>query len=142
MMGGAPIIRATRRRRRLQPGINLVPMLDMVFNLLFFFLLATDFRQSLAHMEVRLPSAAPGQPAATPEEDATITLDAESRIYYRDREVVPEELDLELHVLAAKGTTRIVVRGDERVNYGKVVEVMNRCKAAGLTEVQLDLRPM
>jgi biopolymer transport protein TolR len=89
-----------------------------------------------------LPSAAAGSSAAEAAADPTaVTIDADGNLYFKNRQMVAEEIDLELHVLAGKGTTKIVVRGDERVNYGKVVELMNRCKAAGLTEVLLDLRP-
>jgi biopolymer transport protein ExbD len=129
-----------RRRNSLDFGVNLTPMLDMIFNLLFFFVLATQIRQETAQMEVRLPSTATQSAARELTRPLAVTLDSAGKIFFNDREMVEAELALELHALAAKGQKEIFIRGDERVDYGRVVTVMDVCKRAGLGSVLLDLK--
>lgn len=132
-----------RRRARMEPGFNLTPMLDMIFYLLFFFIMATKMRDdNERQMAVRLPAAAGAVATEIKKEAApSITLGPDGKIFFKSRSMVKEELDLELRHLLGKGQTEIAIRGDERVNYGRVVEVMGWCKLAGMKSVMLDLRP-
>jgi len=130
----------SRRRTRMMPGFNLTPMLDMVFYLLFFFILATKMRDESARLDVRLPASATAPAAADRERRPALTLDAQGRVFFKNRPMLHEELALELAHLAGQGVKEIAIRGDERVVYGRVVEVMDWCKQAGMKTVLLDLR--
>lgn len=131
-----------RRRAGMEPGFNLTPMLDMIFYLLFFFILATKIRDdNEQRMDVKLPQAASSvEAAAKREPPPSLTLGADGRVFFKGREMVKEELDLELTYLAAKGQQEISIRGDEKVDYGRVIEVMDWCKLAGLKTVLLDMK--
>jgi biopolymer transport protein ExbD len=129
----------TRRAGALEPGINLTPMLDMIFNLLFFFVLATNIRDESTRMDIRLPSAASAARETSEEKPLSITVNAEGRVFFKDRPMVKEELELELRHLIQKGRHEVAIRGDERVDYGRVIEVMDWCKLAGMKSVILTL---
>ena len=123
--------RPPRRRRRLEAGITLTPMLDVIFNLIFFFVLTTTIRQEMTQLPVRLPEAASSQAAAataTP----TLVLDAEGRLYFDDRYVADSELELLLRDLAAGGGTEIRLRGDKEAQWERVVRVMDICRKVGM----------
>lgn len=121
-----------RRRRRLSAGINLTPMLDIVFNLLFFFVMSTEIKSGMGQLSMRLPqasSAARAQPAPIP----TLTLDQAGQIFYESRPVADSELELVLRSVAQKGGREVRLRGDERADLGKAVKVMDLCRKTGLS---------
>jgi biopolymer transport protein ExbD len=130
---------AQRRHARIEPGFNLTPMLDMIFYLLFFFIMATKIRDMTdQNMDVRLPSAKSGttvQAEATP----SVTLTSDGKVFYHDHALERGELDQALHTLVNQGRQEIALRGDKRVDYGRVVEVMDWCKQAGMKSVLLEL---
>ena len=130
----------SRRRTRMTPGFNLTPMLDMVFYLLFFFILATKMRDESARLDVRLPASATAPAAAERDRRPALTLDAQGRVFFQSRPMIREQLEMELVRLVGKGQKEIAIKGDERVGYGRVVEVMDWCKQAGMKTVLLDLR--
>lgn len=127
--------RATSRRRHtLTPGINLTPMLDAIFNLVFFFLLATTLREDEFQTEISLPES--DTAVQTAGADRTITLDADGIIYFGGRAMVAEELELELANLARGGQTSIAIRCDTKLDFGLAYSVMDICVRSGI-EVSL-----
>jgi len=128
------------RRRRLQAGVNLTPMLDVIFNLIFFFILATTIREETFEMSIQLPESSTVT-AAAGETIPHVAVSAAGDIFYGDRRVVEEELELEMRALAGEGQRAVLVRGDTAVNLGRVIEVFDICRRAGLVEAQLETRP-
>lgn len=132
---------AHRLKQRAQPGINLTPMLDVLFILIFFFVLATNIKDRALEMAVHLPESSSAAPARQRPEPATVTIDVQGNIHFDGRTMPLEELHLHLDRLARRGVDEVVVRGDEGVGYGRVWEVMDRCKQAGIDAVVLEARP-
>ena len=66
-----------RPRRREEPELNLVPMIDVVLVLLIFFMVATSLRHP-SELEIRLPEAS-GQPMPGDVAQLEIDIDAEGR---------------------------------------------------------------
>lgn len=133
--------RATHQRRRsiLAPGINLTPLLDVIFNLLFFFLLATTLRNEEAQTEITLPDSDMAVRADSGQ--LAIDLNAQGEIFYQGRPMVAEELELEMIALVQEGETEVLIRGDRDVGLGKVYAVMDLCRRAGLKAVSLQAEP-
>lgn len=132
-------MRRRAERRRLRPGINLTPMLDILFNLLFFLMLISRLREAPVDMRVRLPEASAASARAEEDRPLAITLDAGGGVFFDNRVVADSELELELAVRARDGLNEVLIRGDRRVDYGRVVAVMDLCKRAGIRSVLLDL---
>jgi biopolymer transport protein ExbD len=131
--------RTLHKHRRLEPGINLTPMLDMIFNLIFFFILATQLRQQDFEIMVNLPRAGSAtERQSESEPPPVIAVDAGGRLYYKGQAVVEAVLLLELHHLASRGQTRILVRGDAAAPYGRIVEVWDWCRQAGLNDAIME----
>lgn len=106
-------------------------MLDIVFNLLFFFVMTTEIRQGVTQLQVRLPEASSAskiQPAPIP----TLVLNAQGQITYDGRPVADAELELVLRGVAQSGGHEVRLRGDERVDLGRAVKVMDICRKTGL----------
>ena len=113
--------------------INIVPMLDLVFNLLIIFMLTTPLLEQ--SIPINLPTARNAAPIK--EQDlTTVNLNATGGIFLDRKPVTLAELES-----AAAARVKInpdhavVVRGDEKVPYGKFVEIVDQLKKAGVTKL-------
>jgi biopolymer transport protein ExbD len=125
----------TSRRRRIATGINLTSLLDAIFNLVFFFLLATTLRQEEGQARVQLPHSDTAEEVSI--DRKAISLDAQGRIFYGETPIQEAELEIELRRLADRGVTEIMIRGDENVGLGRVYGIMDLCRKSGLEAVSL-----
>ncbi|MHC4921682.1 MAG: ExbD/TolR family protein, partial [Planctomycetota bacterium] len=76
-------------------GINLTPLIDVVFLLLIFFLTATTFSREEVEMDLELPEAASGEPAAG-EQTIVINIGRDGRLVMNGRGVTEEALHQKL----------------------------------------------
>ena len=135
MAGG--LIRRGANRRRYAPlsEINVTPFVDVMLVLLIVFMVTAPL------LTVGVPVDLPKTEAAqlTDEvEPLVVTVRADGSIYLQESPVAAEQLVPRLvAVTGAKPDTRIFVRGDRRIAYGKVMEVMGMVSAAGFTRVAL-----
>lgn len=128
--------------RLLQPGINLTPMLDIIFNLLFFFILTTTIRTEKLQMDISLPGSSQAASAPASDQGTIITLDAQGQIALDGQIMVEDELTLKLYSLVNEGMHKVTIHGDEHVDYGRVVRLWDLCKSAGIRDVFMDLKPL
>ena len=132
-----------RRRRRAYSTleadgeINLTALLDVVFNLLFFFSLATTIRQREAAFEVRLPSSTSAPSAEVRQERIPeIQVGSDGRIGLDGRTVSMAELEAALaQGLVQNPRKRAILSADGTATMQQVTAVMDACRRAGLTDV-------
>jgi biopolymer transport protein ExbD len=122
-----------------EEGYNLVPLTDMVFNLLIFFMCATTFAQVEKELSVQLPrttasfkplSAAPPQVIINVKEDGATVVSG--RTY--DVKGLSEFL---AGALKREPGTSVVVRADERTLMKYFASVASVCRHAGVHETRL-----
>ncbi|MCB1194997.1 biopolymer transporter ExbD [bacterium] len=120
-------------QRKKHLGINLTPLIDVLFLLLIFFMVSSTFRENQA-IDVTLPSAAT---AELKESDETIvTIDRNGTIYIDSEEIAYDELNRELTgVFMKKGETNLIMRADENVPYKVVVYVMDTARSIGFRSI-------
>jgi biopolymer transport protein ExbD len=120
---------------------NLTPLIDVVFLLLVFFLVATTFAKEEVEMDLELPKARHG----TADRDAhllVVHVAEDGRLSVDGREVSLEALEQKLRAAAARDRDQeVMIRGDTRVQLGRVVEAFDACRAASLTKVSIAARP-
>ncbi len=120
-------------------SIELTPMIDMVFLLLIFFLVATTFRQEEREMQIALPFAASAAPISTILQDMIINIDNEGKIVLGGRTLNADELRTVVTSAVEKNPEqKITVRGDRGTAYANIVTVLDICKEAGIQEPFLD----
>jgi len=115
--------------------INVVPMLDLAWNLLLVFMITVT--ASVQSISVNLPkaSSAAGQVKATTK---AITITAEGIIYLDSYPVSIEELESRLRQCKAEDpNVPVVVRGDENVLYKNVVEVLDLLNRLDISQLGL-----
>ena len=140
MAGGIRPSNGHGRRRRWGGGqpmseINVTPLVDVMLVLLIIFMVTAPLLT--AGVEVDLPESA-AAPLAGQDEPLSVSVDAEGRVFVQDKEVTLEQLPATLMAVAQNKTdTRIFVRGDRSVDYGRVMQAMGAVTGAGFTKVSL-----
>jgi biopolymer transport protein ExbD len=123
------------------PGvlIDLTPVIDMVFLLLIFFLVATTFHQTEREMQIALPVASSAAPISSLLQELVINVDVEGRIIVGGRTIGPDDLRTIIsEAVAANADQKVTVRGDRATAYANIVAVLDICKTAGIQEPYLD----
>jgi len=127
--------------QELEAGIHIdfVPMVDVLFNLLIFFLLATTVAQVEREMNIALPFASSSAPISTMLQETVINVDAEGKIYVGGKTMEPEALRaLVSEKVKQNPQQKVTVRGDRSTAYANVVRVLDICKGSGIQEPYLD----
>ncbi len=110
--------------------MNLTSMSDLTFLLLITFIIT--FPMIEQGIQVKLPSGK-SSTIDPQKETSVVTVDREGRIYLGEDLVSAEALEPALAArFAANPDLRLVIRGDEGVNYGKVVEVGRIARKIGI----------
>ena len=121
--------------------LNLTPMIDVVFNLLIFFLLGATFltnERDERELELRLPTVREAEPLTEAPEEITVAILADGRIDLQGEMVSLAELVRRLVSARANYADQAVaVRGDADVRYERVAKVVSACKEAGIGHVDL-----
>ncbi len=119
--------------------IDLTPVIDMVFLLLIFFLVATTFHQTEREMKIALPFANSSAPISRLLQELVINVDVEGRIIVNGRQLTGDELRILVKdAVAVNPEQQVTVRGDRNAAYAAVVTVLDVCKGAGIQEPYLD----
>ena len=122
--------------------MNLTPMLDMVFNLLLFFLAATTFAKEEVELDLRLPEARSGQQASGPALQLIINVFANGRLSVEGREVTLEALRQKLEAAAARNREQaVLIRGDRQAQFGVGLQVLDACRLAKIKKVDFAALP-
>lgn len=128
-----------RRRQTEEVGVNLTPLIDVVFLLLIFFMVSTTFdRQSVLQLE--LPRADATQ-ELTPPRTVELVINAEGRFFLEGAELVntrPETLRAALgEVIDGGQETPLVIRADARTPHQSVVTAMDVAQRLGLSRLSI-----
>jgi biopolymer transport protein ExbD len=129
------------------PEIGLIALIDCIFFLLMFFMVATSFKHQDGtkppkELPIQLPQAdASLDPRGATRDPLVIGVDASGRLFVGDQAVTTVELRERLHVEAARDPARPVrIDGDTRAVYQDIVHVLDLCQFEGLTHVAMHTR--
>lgn len=126
-------IRSNRVAR--PPRLMIIPMIDIIFFLMVFFLFSTLQMVYQKSMPVNLPVASSSHQEAP--KPVAITLMKDGTISIGDTVVSIEEIKPRVEQLADKADTPVILRADENVEHGKVIKVMDKIKSAGVTKLSI-----
>lgn len=107
--------------------INILPMIDVIFAILAFFIVSTLFLTRTEGLSVNLPQSDTAQPQ-TPA-DFTITISANGEILLDQTPVTEESLPTRItEQLEPNQTAQVTIRADERTYHGQVIAVMDKVR--------------
>ncbi|MEM7555097.1 MAG: biopolymer transporter ExbD [Cyanobacteria bacterium P01_A01_bin.84] len=105
--------------------INIVPMIDVIFAILAFFILSSLFLTRLEGLPVNLPKAGTAQRQNTADPIA-VTLDAKGNISLNNKSIKLDNLTTSVrNLVASNGSQIIIINADENVRHREVVKVMD-----------------
>jgi biopolymer transport protein ExbD len=120
-------------------AIDLTPIIDMVFLLLIFFLVATTFQQTEREMKIALPAATSAGPISAAMRELIVNVDAQGQMYVSGRQIDAGALrSMIADAVAANSQQKVTVRGDRNAPYSKIVTALDICKSAGIQQPYLD----
>lgn len=126
-----------RRNKPEVPGFQLAPMIDIIFNLLAFFIAAQIFAQWESEIDIKLPTAQTSVvPRRLPGEVIVNVLKDGSVIVNRQK-LADAELQAMLHRLVSlfREETPILIRADKGTDYEHIIKVLDFCRVAGIWNI-------
>ena len=119
--------------------INVTPFVDVMLVLLIIFMVTAPLLT--VGVQVDLPeTSADTLPEET--EPLTLTINAKGEIFIQETKVEFEKIIPKILAVSNNRTdTRIFVRGDKTINYGRVLEIMGMLSGSGFTKVALISEP-
>jgi len=122
------------RPKRLTTSIDMAPLIDVVFLLLIFFMLTSSF--TAPSLQIKLPTAT-SRPDSTPEV-ILVAVDRQGSITLQGAPIQLSQFKSKLRALSAsKSDAKIHFRGDQEMNYGLFVELMDRARQIGIVQFNL-----
>ena len=125
-----------KRYAKMKTGLqtfDMVPMLDVFFLLVIFYLLASAFT-FFPNIDVKLPTTVTSDDVA--EKNIVITITSENVIYWRNKIVSVKDLRDQLSQVSKKNSS-ILIKADRRVSLGRIVDVWDLCRAVGVERVNI-----
>ena len=124
-----------RHKDRYQMQSPLTSLIDIVFLLLIYFLLTTNFLVEEG-ITIKLPDAKASAPQI--KQEITVTVDEEGKAYMADQEIPLDQLYTRIKEMIGKDKDRLVIiKADKTVILNKAVKVMDIAKAAGASRLSL-----
>ena len=115
--------------------INVTPMVDVMLVLLIIFMVTAPLLT--VGIPVNLPQTK-AEPLSNPDEPLVITVRENGEIYLQETPVGDDALVPRLQAITEnKPDTKIFIRGDKKIDYGRVMQVMGWIKTAGFAQVAL-----
>ncbi|MEX0325321.1 MAG: ExbD/TolR family protein [Puniceicoccaceae bacterium] len=127
------------KRRRRKAEINIVPLVDVLVVLIFFFLVSMQFR-NLTLLNLTLPKIESAG-REEPTNSLQIGVDTEGQYYLNGHPISEEDLVSEIGTVSELSPdTPVIIMADENSLLHKVTFVMDSCRKAGLDKVRLQAR--
>ena len=126
------------KRRDNKSNVDMTPMIDIVFQLILFFLVSTTFA-ILPGIKLNLPQSSTAE--GTSMQGITITVDKNGLIFFNEKEVLINELSTELISFDTKDVPKtefpISLEADENVTNGVIVKLFDVIRECGFSAINL-----
>ena len=121
-----------------EPQLNLTPMIDVVFNLLIFFMVGTRFADLERQFDVQLPQVSAAQPLSNPPDEIVVNVYADGRLLVSREELSRAELQDRLTTARERYAEQaVLIRGDGGASFQQIADVLEVCHAAQIRKFSL-----
>ncbi len=123
-----------RRRNNVgQEGVDVSPLIDMVFILLIFFMVSTTFIKDM-QIDLNRPGASSSKPSSS--KSIRIFIDSSEKIYVDGQHIRSWILQSKIReMVATEKSKSILVVTDKKVSADKLVDVVDQCRLAGVKDI-------
>jgi len=137
-----------KRKRASQRMIDMTPMIDCVFQLLLFFMVASRFEEeskasSEGALDAHLPDAVAAMPMVMRPKEMVVNINTEGQFFVGGELYSEQQLAERLQRAGINnpGTQPVVIRGDERADWKHVALVMSLCNQAKIRDYRVAVIP-
>lgn len=124
-----------------QPSLNLTSMIDIVFNLMIFFMVGTRFSSLEERIDVRVPQVSSAAPSRVAPSKLTIAVQRDGAILLDGRPLALEQLGPQLRAERLRNPKlAVVVRGDGDGALKHAAAVLSACRVAGIADLGIAVR--
>lgn len=125
------------RRRHRRYEVNIVPLVDVLTVLIFFFLITMQFKQ-IRVVEITPPAMSTSQQASPKNKPEVIGVDKDGNFYFGDKKVSLQELEGELARLRARDENcAVILVGDKTASYEAVTQAIDKVRKAKIKKMSL-----
>ena len=122
-------------------GFLIAPMVDILLVLLGFFMLTWTFARHETELDVQVTVAKEGKENRRSIGEVIINVKADGSLVMNRRTLSPQELQSTLTRIAALYPDQaIILRGDEKVDYGHIVQTLDICRSANIWNIAFATR--
>lgn len=123
-------------------NLTLTPLIDVVFLLLIFFLVATKFADEEREMDVLLPDASEAQPRTSKPRETIVNIDQNGEYFVSGQKLSLAELERALNAVRVNnpGRASVILRADRRCRVEFLVAAMNACNKAKIHDYRITTR--
>ncbi|HUU51003.1 MAG TPA: biopolymer transporter ExbD [Nitrospinota bacterium] len=116
-------------------GLQLTPLIDVIFLLLIFFMVSTAFIDFTRRLDIKLPESKAAD-VIEKVKSFVIEMAVDKKIYLNSKEVTLNALESELKESSKKAThVSVIIKADKRLPYGNVIKVMGIVKDAKIRDI-------
>jgi biopolymer transport protein ExbD len=121
-----------------EPYLNMTPMVDVILNLLIFFMLGTRFAEEERQLDIQLPRVTHAQSLTAPPDEIIVNVFADGRLVVNQKPTSPSELQSLLATAYARFDDQaVLIRGEGHGRYQSVMDVLSICQRAGIHNYSL-----
>lgn len=125
-----------------EPQLNLTPMIDIVFLLIIFFMVGTQFTNKEQQYDIELPSATAVEPMTSRPDAIVLNVARSGDITMNGQTLDLTELQKQLEAAReAYAEQAVLIRGDGNGTYQSIVDVMDVCHNAKIHRFSLAFQP-
>ena len=122
------------RRTQIKKGeLDIAPLIDVVFQLLIFFMLTSNFVIQPG-IKVALPRAITSEVLSS--ESFIVTLTGQDLLFLNDKPITIQELVVQLKQ-AASASKSMLLKADNGASLGRVVEIWDLCRELGIPQINI-----
>lgn len=121
-----------------EPNLNLTPMIDIVFLLIIFFMVGTQFTEMERQYDIQLPTVSDALPLTTLPDEITVNVRRSGEIVVKGETRSLEDLQAELQAAQENYAGQaVLIRADGQGIYQHVMQVMEVCRKANIKNISL-----
>lgn len=124
------------KRSSVASNLSLTPLIDVVFLLLIFFLVTSEFEEEERRLDIVLPTATSATPMTSKPREIVVDIDAQGKVFLRGEPTGLDQLEQLLQTAVANNPTNqtVVIRADQSTAFQPVVSVMDVCNRTGVSD--------
>ena len=129
------------QRSHTDSEVNILPLIDVLFAILIFFMLSSIVFTEKNKITVQRPTNSDVEQVGKAKKLITITLIKNKKLYLEDEEIGADKLSERLKLISKDGSIdQVLIDADKTSSYGEVMEILEIVKEAGLNSIGLAVK--